>query len=223
MHVDYVVQRKNMVESQVRPSDVTDRRIIRAMLDVPREVFLPADRRSVAYMDENVPLASSGQKATRWLMAPRTLAKLVQLLEIGDRDVVLDVGGGSGYSAAVLSKIAQTVVAVESDAAVVTRAGESLAEAAIDNVVVVNGDLTGGYPSEGPYDAILIAGAVNDVPATLLDQLKDGGRLATVVTADGVGRATVWRRIGGHFDRRAAFEAGLPVLPGFEKAPAFIF
>jgi protein-L-isoaspartate(D-aspartate) O-methyltransferase len=223
MHVDYVLQRKNMVESQVRPSDVTDRRIIRAMLDVPREVFLPADRRSVAYMDENVSLGSVGQKATRWLMAPRTLAKLVQLLEIGDRDVVLDVGGGSGYSAAILSKIAQTVVAVESEAAVVTRAGEALAESGIDNVAVITGDLTRGYPSEGPYDAILIAGAVSDVPASLLDQLKDGGRLATVVTEDGVGRATLWRRIGGHFDRRTAFEAGLPVLPGFEEAPTFVF
>jgi len=162
-------------------------------------------------------------RATSPTAASSAPCSRIQLLEIGDRDVVLDVGGGSGYSAAILSKIAQTVVAVESDAAVVTRAGEALAESGIDNVAVITGDLTRGYPSEGPYDAILIAGAVSDVPASLLDQLKDGGRLATVVTADGVGRATVWRRIGGHFDRRTAFEAGLPVLPGFEKAPAFVF
>ncbi|MFZ4808488.1 MAG: protein-L-isoaspartate O-methyltransferase family protein [Hyphomicrobiaceae bacterium] len=222
MHVDYALQRKNMVESQVRPSDVTDRRIIRAMLEVPRELFLPDARKPVAYIDENLPLDARGRLSARWLMAPRTLAKLIQSLELGDRDVVLDIGGGSGYSAAVLGRIAQTVVAVESDEACLAAAGKALAAAGIDNVALVTGDLTRGFASEGPYDAILVGGAVSDVPAEILDQLKDGGRLACVVAGGDVGCATLWRRIGGRFDQRALFEVGLPMLAGFERQPSFV-
>jgi protein-L-isoaspartate(D-aspartate) O-methyltransferase len=223
MQFDYAIQRKNMVESQVRPSDITDRRISRAMLDVPRELFVPADRRAIAYMDENLPLGPSGQRPERWLMAPRTLAKLVQLLDLGERDVVLDIGCGSGYAAAILSRIAQTVVAVESSEAMATEAGRALAEAGIDNVAVVRGDLDKGFPSEGPYDAILLSGAVSEIPATIFDQLKDGGRLAGVVVEGGIGRATRWRRIGGKFDSRPAFEVGFQMLAGFERKPEFVF
>jgi protein-L-isoaspartate(D-aspartate) O-methyltransferase len=222
MHVDFATQRKNMVESQVRPSDVTDRRIIRAMLDIPRELFVPADRKAIAYIDENVPLGAGG-RSTRCLMAPRTLAKLVQLLELSDRDVVLDIGGGSGYSAGLLGRMTQTVVAVENDESCLAMAQTALSAAGIDNVAMVPGDLRKGYPSEGPYDAILIGGGVNGVPAGLLDQLKDGGRLAAVLIDGGVGRATVWRRVGGRFDQRAVFEASLPLLAEFEKQPEFVF
>ena len=223
MLVDAALQRKNMVESQVRPSDVTDRRIIRAMAETPREIFVPADRQTVAYMDETVPLAPIGTAARRWLMAPRTLALLVQLLDLGAQDVVLDIGGGSGYSAAVLARIAQTVVALESDAEVIKAAGAALAAAGADNVAVVEGPLAAGFGSEGPYDAILFSGGVADVPAVVLDQMKDGGRLVAVVVAGGVGRATQWKRVGGHFDRRPHFEAWVPLLPEFTPRPGFVF
>lgn len=223
MHVDYALQRRNMVESQVRPSDITDRRISRAMLEVPRELFVPAERRSIAYMDENLSVGAPGSRPERWLMAPRTLAKLVQLLDLGERDVVLDIGCGSGYSAAVLSRIAQTVVAVEANEELVADAGRALSEAGIDNVAVVAGDLANGFPAEGPYDAILLSGAVTELPPAIFDQLKDGGRLAAVVVNGGVGRAMQWRRIGGHFDCRPAFEAGVPLLPEFRAKPAFVF
>lgn len=224
MHVDTALQRKNMVESQVRPSDVTDRRIIRAMLDVPREVFLPKGRQAVAYIDEDIALdGGNGKAPTRWLMAPRTLAKLVQLLDLGERDVVLDVAGGAGYSAAVLSRIAQTVVAVEQEDACRALATQAMAAAGIDNVAIVAGKVAEGYAAEGPYDAILVCGAVDEMPRRLLDQLKDGGRLAAVLVSGGVGRATRWVRVGSQFDRRAAFDAGLPKLPEFSRQPVFEF
>lgn len=220
--IDYAVQRKNMVESQVRPSDVTDRRIIRAMLEIAREAFVPPALRSVAHMDQHLPLAGGKSGPARSLLSARVQAKLVQLLELGDRDLVLDIGGATGYSAAVLSKIAQTVVALECDAALAATATETLAKLGIDNVAVVTGELPQGYTSEGPYDAILVNGAVSAIAPALLDQLKDGGRLVAVELAGPIGKATQWRRIGSLFDRRPDFDAAVPVLPGFEPKREFV-
>lgn len=220
---DVALQRKNMVESQVRPNDVTDRRILNAMLAVPREAFVPTALKPIAYMDEALTLvkANAGSHA-RGLMAPRVFAKLVQLAEIGTNDVVLDVGAMSGYSSAVIARLAQTVVALEADTALADAATTALAELAADNAAVVTGELEVGYPSEGPYDAIVIEGAVEQVPPALLDQLKDGGRLVAV-EAGVPSRAIVWKRMGRKFDRRAVFEAAAPAVPGFEKKKEFVF
>lgn len=221
--IDAARQRMNMVESQVRPSDVTDRRIMRAMLEVPRELFVPTELKPMAHMDEKIPLtkASPGSPA-RGLMAPRAFAKLVQLAEIGEGAIVLDVGCATGYSTAVIAKIAQTVVALEVDPALAESAGKTLEQLGHVNAAVVTGSLNNGYASEGPYDAIVVSGAVETVPAVLLDQLKDGGRLVAVM-AGLPPRATVWRRIGRSFDRREAFEAAAPALPGFEVSKDFVF
>ena len=219
--MDYATQRKNMVESQVRPSDVTDRRIIRAMLELPRELFVPERLQSLAYMDGPVPLTTAPSRARRSLLSARVLAKLVQAAEIATVASVLDVGAGTGYAAALLARLAQNVVALESDAGLRTVALKQLA--GVPNVTVADGALEQGWANDGPYDAILVEGAVETIPPELLDQLKDGGRLVAIVGNHTAGRATVWRRDGSTFGNTAVFDAAADVLPGFEKAHAFAF
>jgi protein-L-isoaspartate(D-aspartate) O-methyltransferase len=216
--IDAALQRKNMVESQVRPSDVTDRRITRAMLAIPREQFVPPHMRSLAYIDNEVSLTSG-----RALMAPRTFAKLVQLAELAETDLVLDVGCATGYSAAVLASLAQTVVALECNPELAAAATRTLTSLQCDNVAVVIGDLADGYAKEGPYDAIVVEGAVSSIPAALLQQLKDGGRLVAILADGGVSQAARWRRLGQACDRVAAFDAAAPLLPGFKRADGFAF
>ncbi len=221
--IDAAVQRKNMVESQVRPSDVTDRRIIRAMLETPRDRFVPSTLASLAYMDEIIALETHGRQPTRALMAPRAFAKLAQAAEINPGDVVLDVGCATGYSSAILARLAETVVALESDPELGEKAQSILSDLSIDNVVVVTGELDFGYPKEGPYDAIVVEGLVERMPDDLLDQLKDGGRLVAVYRDQGLSHASVWRRIGQNFDRRDLFTCGAPPLAGFERPETFVF
>lgn len=217
------LQRKNMVESQIRPNDITDRRILNAMLAVPREAFVPTELKPIAYIDEALTLVKAGGGApARGMMAPRSFAKLLQLAEIGPGDVVLDVGGMTGYSAAVIGRLAQTVVVLESDPTLAETATRTLEELGVDNAAVVTGELEVGYPLEGPYDAIVLEGAVEQVPPALLDQLKDGGRLA-VIEAGMPSHAVVWRRLGRSFDRRVAFEAAAPAAPGFAVKKEFVF
>ena len=216
---DFTVQRKFMVDTQVRPSDVTDRRIIRAMLEVAREDFVPAAVRPIAYMDE--PLRVSEDGRGRYLLAPRTLAKLIQSLDVAADAAVLDIGGATGYSAAILGKLAGRVVAVETAPALAEQARSHLRGYA--SVKPLTGVLAAGAAGDGPYDAILVNGAVEEIPANLLDQLKDRGRLAAILIEGGVGRATLWRRYGTQFDRRALFDAGAVLLPGFERKAEFVF
>ena len=217
---DAAQQRLNMVESQVMPSDVTDRRILRAMGSVPRERFVPPAYASVAYMDDAIPLTTpSGPR--RGLMAPRVLAKLLQLADFGEKDRVLDVGAGSGYAAAVLAQFAKSVVALESDAALADSMQKTLKSLDIANVSVVTGELPEGWAKEAPYDVILVNGTIGLRPQGLLEQLKDGGRLVAVMSQAGVGKATLWRRLGRSFDAWAAFDAAAPALPGFEPVPQF--
>jgi protein-L-isoaspartate(D-aspartate) O-methyltransferase len=218
--IDAAEQRTNMVESQVMPSDVTDRRILQAMGSVPRERFVPPVYATLAYMDEAVPLAVSGAPS-RGLMPPRSLAKLLQLADVAEKDRVLDVGAGSGYSAAVLAGMARSVVALECDTALADAMRNTLGSLTIGNVSVVLGELADGWPAEGPYDVILLDGSIAERPQTLLDQLKDGGRLVGIVKNGGVGKATIWRRLGRSFDSWTAFDAAAPALPGFEPAAVF--
>ena len=213
--VDAAVQRTNMVDSQIRPSDVTDRRIIRAMLEIPREQFVPTAMKPLAYIDDEVPVTmppNGANRATRSLMAPRDFARLVQLAEISESDVVLDRE---------LGRLAETVVALEVDPELAETAGNLLSETSYDNVAVVSGELASGYPDEGPYDAIVLEGQVEEVPFGLLDQLKDGGRLVAIYQKGPLSRAVLWRRLGATFDEREAFEAAASPLPGFAKPAVF--
>lgn len=219
--VDTATQRTNMVESQVLTSDVTDHRILRAMRRLPRERFVPPALAGLAYMDEAVPLTPPGE-GRRWLLAPRVEAKLIQLADVGSEDAVLDVGSASGYSAAILAGLARTVVALENNELLAGTSRRNLADLDLGNVSVVSGPLTAGWPGKAPYDAILLQGAISLPLEALFDQLKDGGRLVAIVNEEGIGKATIWRRLGRSVDAWVAFDASAPELPGFAKAPAFV-
>jgi len=222
--IDSKQQRLNMVESQVRPSDVTDRRIVNAMLEVPREAFLAPEMKSLAYMDNAVAVRRVGDRGeARFLLSPRIFAKLVQLADIAPGAAVLDVGCASGYSTAVLARIASRVVGVESDAALAASAAATLRELGVTNATVVPGALEAGAPGHGPYAAILLNGAVPEMPQSLLDQLGQGGRLVAVIADGSLGRAEVCQRAGTTFDTRAAFDADAPTLPGFAREAGFVF
>lgn len=218
---DFAMQRLNMVESQLRPSDITDRRILRAMADIKRESYLPAHLQALAYMDEDIRIGSGGKGARRTMMAPRTLALLIQLARIEPGERVLEVGCGGGYATAVLARLAGQVLAVECDAELARAASAALAADGIGNAKVVTGALSQGHAAEAPYDAILVNGGLVEPPAGLLDQLRDGGRLVAVSVRDGFGRAAVWMRHGMSYDRRTVFDASASVLPGLEVQPAF--
>ncbi len=217
--VDFAAARFNMVESQLRTNKVTDLRLLGAFETVPRERFVPEPLRGIAYIDEDVALGGG-----RFVMEPRVLARLLQAAEPGPEDVALDLGCGSGYATAILSRLVATVVALEDDAALAAAANRTLDELEIDNAVVVEGRLAEGYPKQAPYNVILLGGAVAEVPAVIADQLAEDGRLVTVVSAGpGLGRATLMRRDGGVVSSRVLYDAALPVLPGFEAEPGFVF
>ncbi len=216
---DAALQRKNMVESQVRPSDVTDRRITAAMMAIAREKFVPGNLASFAYSDENISLGDG-----RVMLSPRVLAKLVQLADVEASSSVLVVGGSSGYAAALLAQFAASVVALLPDEASATAARDAWAAAGISNATAVVGPLASGWPGKASYDVILIEGGVEAVPDALTSQLRDGGRLAAIAVDRGLGRAFVLHKQAGVATRRDAFQAAAPLLPGFEAGrSAFVF
>jgi protein-L-isoaspartate(D-aspartate) O-methyltransferase len=217
--VDFAAARANMVDCQLRTNKVRDPRVLHAFETLPRELFVPEARRGIAYVDKDLEIAPD-----RHLMEPMVLARLIQEAAVEPDDLVLAIGGASGYSSAILSQLAATVVALESDPGLAARAGEIRAELGIDNVVAEDGPLDAGYPSQAPYNAILIDGAVPEVPAAIADQLADGGRLVTVVReAAAPGRAVLMRRTGEVVSGRILFDAATPLLPGFARAEEFVF
>ncbi|MDX5349756.1 MAG: protein-L-isoaspartate O-methyltransferase [Paracoccaceae bacterium] len=214
---EFATRRVMMVDTQVRPSDVTKFPIIDAMLSVPREVYVPADRREAAYIGENLPLVPG-----RVMLEPRTLAKLLDALDVQPDEMVLDLGCGLGYSAAVLARLAETVVAVEGDATLAAEAGRLLSEQDVDNAIVVPGPLEAGAPRHAPYDVITIQGGVEQVPEALLAQLKDGGRIGAIFMDGVLGTAKVGLKSDGTVTWRPVFNAAAPVLDGFTRARGFV-
>lgn len=213
---DFETRRRMMVDTQVRPSDVTKFPIIEAMLHVPREAFVPHGLREVAYVGENLEIGGG-----RVMLEPRTLAKLIDAMDIQRGDVVLDLACGLGYATAVLARLAEVVVAVEDEAARADAAQDNLADQGVDNAAVMTGPLAEGAAKSAPYDAILIEGAVEEVPAALLAQLREGGRIAAIFAEGDVGVARVGLMTDGRVSWRFVFNAGAPVLPGFARARAF--
>lgn len=224
MGADFSGQRVKMVDGQIRTTDVTSAPLLSAMLSVPRESFVPSRMRALSYIDEDIAIASDETgRATRFLMEPSPFAKLVQLAEIRPGDFVLDVGAGSGYSSAVLSQLASSVVALECDAGLAETAQSTLTTLGYDNVAVVQGPLQEGYPSEAPYDVVFVGGAVDVLPPALGDQLREGGRLVVVEGCGNAGVARVYLKSGGVVAGRRGFNAAVKPLPGFEAVPAFEF
>ena len=214
--------RQKMVDGQVRPSDVTDIRIIDAMLAVPREAFVPENKRALAYMDLDLDVSEAGS-AKRFLIKPVVLAKMLQAAEIRETDRVLVVGCASGYAAAVIAQIAPDVTATESDYALAVKAGAVLAQNGCGNVSVRTAAAADGDAAGGPYDVIVLNGATEIVPERLYSQLRDGGRLVGVFAMSQPQRATLVTSSHGDFGNRALFDAAVPVLPGMERLAAFVF
>jgi len=213
---DFAARRRMMVDTQVRPNDVTKFPIIEAMLDVPREAFLPADRREAAYVGENVEIA-----AGRVLLEPRTIAKMLDALDIQPDELVLDLGCGLGYTAALIARLAEAVVAVEEDRGLAAEAQERLSAEGVDNAAVIDGPLAEGSAKHGPYDVILVEGAVERVPEAILAQLKDGGRIGCLFMDGALGTVRIGAKADGSVAWRQAFNAAAPVLPGFAAEPGF--
>ncbi len=213
---DFAARRRIMVDTQVRPSDVTKFPIIDAMLTVAREAFVGDALKEAAYAGENLELGNG-----RVLLEPRTLAKILDALDISGDDLVMDVGVGYGYSAAVEAKMAQAVVAVEEDETMAGEAQTILAEAGADNVVVHVGPLSEGAAEHGPYDVIIVQGGVAELPLALEEQLKNGGRIACIFMEGALGVVRIGHKVGSTLSWRFEFNAGAPVLPGFEKQRVF--
>jgi protein-L-isoaspartate(D-aspartate) O-methyltransferase len=221
---DFDALRTRMVDRQLRTEDVTDYAILAAMGELPREQFVPPRLRSLAYIDVDLSVKDAGGALpARYLMEPAPFARLIQAAEIEPTDIVLDVGCATGYSTAVLARLADSVVAVEVDAELAVLAGENLVDLGVANAAVVTGPLTAGYPSEGPYDVIFLGGAVEVVPDTLFEQLKEGGRLVGVVGYGRAAQAVLFTRTSGDIGSRPLFNAHLQPLPGFNKLKAFVF
>jgi protein-L-isoaspartate(D-aspartate) O-methyltransferase len=213
---DFAMRRTMMVDTQVRPSDVTKFPIIDAMLSVAREDFVPVAQREAAYMGKNLPLGEA-----RVVLEPRTLAKMLDALDISNDELVLDVGTGFGYSSAVVAHMAQAVVAVEENEEMSTEAQEALSAAGMDNVILHTGPLAEGADQHGPYDVMLVQGGVETVPAALTEQLKEGGRIACVFMNGALGEVRIGHKLDGKMNWRMSFNAGAPVLDGFASAANF--
>ncbi len=210
--------RQHMIDCQLRPNEVNNERIIEAIVSVNREKFVPKNLSGVAYLDDDIQVAPG-----RSIMAPMVFARLVDAATVEKQDLVLDVGCATGYSSAVLGRLADAVVALEEDEDLTETANKVLAEESCDNVAVVTGSLVEGLANQGPYDLIFIEGMIDNIPETLIDQIADGGRLICVLNDNGVGKATYVTCEKGAVGKRVLFDATIPVLPAFKKKEQFVF
>ena len=219
---DFAAAREFMVQGQVRINDVTDPRLTAAMLELPRERFVPPALADLAYLDRDLPVSAQGT-APRCLLKALTLAKLIQFAAIDDDEHVLDVGCATGYGAAILARLARSVVALEEVAGLADQARKNLADLGCARVSVVSGPLAEGWPAQAPYDVVLVEGATEVVPHRLLSQLKPGGRLLCIHGATPGSKGTIYRAVGGEVSGRPVFDATAPLLPGFAAPAEFVF
>jgi protein-L-isoaspartate(D-aspartate) O-methyltransferase len=221
---DFQVARRAMVDGQVRTSDVTHPGVITAMLEIPRELFVPKARAALAYLDRDVVIAdATATGPARYLIKPMVVARLIQAADPGPLDRVLVIGAGTGYAAAVMSRLAREVVALEENETLFERARSVLAFLGSRNVNLVLDPLVDGVPASAPYDVILIDGGVETIPDGLCGQLSLQGRLVAVVSSGPLGKAKLFEPVNGKCSGRELFDANAPVLPGFSLAPAFVF
>ena len=220
VQTSFDVARKTMIDSQIRPNKVIDERVVAAFAKTPREEFVPRSLRDVAYVDEDLALAGG-----RYLVEAMVLGRMLQALEIAPEHNILLIGAGTGYTAALLSQLCASVIAIDNRTSGVEKTQELLGQMEIGNVAVLKGKLTEGYASEGPYDAILIEGGVETMPEALLSQLNEKGKCAAIWRENAMaqGEASLWSKAGGQFVRRALFNAQVPTLVEFKAKPTFTF
>ncbi|WP_299862965.1 protein-L-isoaspartate O-methyltransferase [uncultured Hoeflea sp.] len=224
MGTDYQDARQKMVDNQVRTTDVTSHSVLKAFLTVAREDFVPAALKPLAYIDTDLQISpESAESGGRYVMEPSPLAKLLQLAEVTPEQVVLLIGCGEGYAAALLSLLAGSVVAVECDGELADSASELLSDTGYDNVAVVAGDLEKGYAAEAPYDLIFFNGSVETIPEALYAQLREGGRMVAALGSGNAAQAQIYIKEGGVVSGRAAFNLSIKPLPGFRTAEQFVF
>ena len=216
--MDFATARRNMVNCQILPNQVDDERIIGALMEIPREIFVPDHLEGIAYVDESLPL---GER--RYVMQAMAIARLLQIASLKIEDLALSIGCGTGYAVAILANIIDTVVALESDKGLIQKTSENLAALGLNNVAVVEGKLEDGNSEQGPYDVIFFDGAIQTMPSKICDQLAEGGRLVAVLAGEGIGKGCVFKRIGGVIAKREIFDVGIPLLPGFEQNERFQF
>jgi protein-L-isoaspartate(D-aspartate) O-methyltransferase len=216
---EYATARRNMVDCQIRPNDVTDLRVVDALLDVPREAFLPDSQRGMAYLDMDVPLGGTGQ---RFLLKPALIGRLLQAAGIAPTHKVLVVGGGTGYLAALVSRLAGEVVMSESDADMAAAAQRRFAMGGYPNIRVVHAPPVNGNVADAPFDVIVLDGAAEHIPDVLCQQLSPNGCLVGVFGTRPQ-RAMIVRRGPGDFGSRVLFDATAPVLPGLKQPAEFVF
>jgi protein-L-isoaspartate(D-aspartate) O-methyltransferase len=219
MDIDFAAIRQQMVDNQVRTTDVTEHRLLDALLSVPREDFVPEDKKVLAYIDADIELSTEG----RYVLEPSPLAKLIQAAEVRASEKVLEVGAGSGYVSAVLSHLADEVIALEVDSDLVAQAKDNLTAGGYNNVSVVSGDLAAGHKSNAPYDLIFVNGALGVEPVQLFTQMAEGGRMITVIGSGGAAQALLYVKENNQISSRKLFNISIPALPGFEKAAEFVF
>lgn len=222
MRYNFSDLRQRMVDSQIRTVDVADEKLLESFLKVPREKFVCDSYRGLSYSDQELPLDLEGSRG-RYMLSPASLAKLLQLGHIQETDVCLIIGGGLGYSAAILSSLASSVLLLEEDSSMVEEATKILSENAYDNVAVVEGPLSLGYPSEAPYDVIFIEGRVEVVSDDLLQQLRDGGRLICIEGTEGLGYATLYKKEEGFVSQQQKMHLAAKFMPHFERKKTFSF
>jgi protein-L-isoaspartate(D-aspartate) O-methyltransferase len=215
---DFASRRRIMVDTQIRPSDVTSFPIIDAMLNVPREIFVPDASRDLAYLGGPIPLGGGRQ-----LMEPRSIAKMLEALDVTPQEMVLEIAPGLGYTTALLARMAEAVVAVEEDETLAHEAEANLSAQAVDNAAVLTGALAEGSAKNGPYDVIVAFAGVEEMPKALIDQLKDGGRIMAVFMSGQLGEVRLGLKVKGEVSWRMEFNATAPVLPGFNREQVFEF
>lgn len=220
--MEFTTAREQMVDNQLRPNGITDHRILSAMMDVRREAFVPHQSRKLAYLDDDIRLGEFGGRE-RYLMEPMHFARLAQLAQLDAESLVLVVGCTTGYSCAVLAQLANAVVGIEDTPELADQASETLLELGIDTAAIFESALPDGLVDQAPYDAILIDGAVQQVPDALFEQLVDGGRLVAIVQDGPIGRSMLYRKSGSHISAWPAFDASAHLLHGFSKEPGFVF
>lgn len=216
--LDFTQRRIMMVDTQIRPSDVTKFPIIEAMLQVPRETYVPPQKREIAYVDDTLEIAPG-----RALLEPRALAKMLDALDVLPSDVVLDIGCGLGYSSAVIARLADVVIAVEEDEGMASEAQQALAAEGADNAIVLAGPLAKGAAQHGPYDVMALQGGVEVIPSELLEQLKEGGRIGAIFLEGAVGTLKIGYKVDGAINWRPMSNMGAPLLSGFGLVRGFVF
>ena len=217
--MDYPTARRNMVENQIRANRITHLGIIKGFEEVPREMFVPDYLATLAYIDEKL-MVSEG----RYLLEPMVLAKLLQAAKIKTEEVVLEIGCGTGYATAIISRLAGTVVALEEDKSLAELANKNLVELGVDNAAIMTSPLVNGYDKQRPYNVIVFSGSVADVPPNIIAQLADNGRIVAVVNKnDSLGKGVLITKFGSSVSTEEIFDAWTPLLPGFEQQSAFTF